>query len=111
MRLVIRKRLHDFLSSPGRADAEKPLRLWCGIVTAAAWKNPADVKATFGKRADFVQTRRTENTVVVFDVAANKLRIIAAVHYLADHAEKGRVYVLRILTHEEYDEESWKDEL
>jgi hypothetical protein len=28
-----------------------------------------------------------------------------------EHPEKGRVYVLRIMTHEEYDERRWKDEL
>lgn len=81
------------------------------IVKAAVWNNPADVKATFGHRVDFVQVHRARNTVAVFDIANNKYRLIAHMHYLTTSPAKGRVYVLRILTHREYDQDKWKDEL
>lgn len=111
MRIISRRRLVEFWTARNRRDAEPELRLWMSVVKAAAWTNPADVKATFGHRVDFVQVRRTKNTVAVFDVANNKYRLIAHVHYLATRPAKGRVYVLRILTHREYDQDKWKDDL
>jgi len=111
MRIISKKRLAEFWSAAGQKDAANALRHWHNVVSTAAWKTTADVKQTFGKRVDFVQTRRTGNTVEVFDIAANKYRLIAHVHFLPRHPEKGRVYVLRIMTHAEYDKEKWKDEL
>jgi mRNA-degrading endonuclease HigB of HigAB toxin-antitoxin module len=80
------------------------------MVIGAAWKTPVDVKATFGQRVDFVQTKNN-HAVTVFDVSNNRCRLISAIHYLDKHPSKGRVYILRVLTHEEYDFEHWKDEL
>lgn len=111
MRIISKKRLEEFWSVSGQQDAAKPLMHWHNLVSTAAWRTTAGVKQTFGKRVDFVQTHRTGNTVEVFDIAGNKYRLIAHVHFLSRHPEKGRVYVLRIMTHVEYDEESWKDEL
>ena len=42
----------------------------------------------------------------VFDVGGNKFRLIAKVSY-----EKGKVYVLRVLTHKQYDAKKWKADL
>jgi mRNA-degrading endonuclease HigB of HigAB toxin-antitoxin module len=64
------------------------------------------VKATFG------QTDRTKvrsgQTVCVFDIGGNKFRLVAFVSYA-----KGKVYVLRVMTHKEYDKgnQQWKDHL
>jgi mRNA interferase HigB len=44
--------------------------------------------------------------VAVFDVGGNKYRLIAALHY--DYA---RAFVLRVMTHREYDKARWKEEL
>jgi mRNA interferase HigB len=44
--------------------------------------------------------------VAVFDIGGNKFRLIAAIHY-----NKQIVYVLRILTHREYDDQKWKRDL
>lgn len=105
MRIISRRRLREFWSSPGRADARNPLRQWYANTASAVWKNPADVKKTFGASVDFVQVA-SGNTVSVFDIAGNKYRLIAAVHY-----DFGRVFALRVLTHEEYDSNRWKREL
>jgi mRNA interferase HigB len=59
---------------------------------------------------DFVKTRRTRNTLPVFDIAGNKYRLIAAIHYVEERPGRGRVYVLKIMTHKECDEDRWKDE-
>lgn len=86
-------------------DAEKELRTWIRITDAATWLSPADVKRQFGARADFVKVA-SGNTVVVFDIANNHYRMIAAVHY-----DFPRVFVLRIFDHKEYDKDKWKEEL
>jgi mRNA interferase HigB len=110
MRIVSKKRLKDFWSLPGRKDAKGALLEWQEDVRLALWQTPADVKATFGKRVDFVKSRRTRNTLPIFDIGGNKYRLVAAIHYVKDRPGKGRVYVLKIMTHEEYDDDRWKDE-
>lgn len=110
MRLISRKRLRDFWSQPGRADAREPLLAWQEDVELAVWQTPADAKATFGKRIDFVKTRGTRTTVAVFDIGGNKYRLVGAIHYLQAYPRKGRVYVLRVMTHEEYDDDAWRDD-
>ena len=42
----------------------------------------------------------------MFDIANNRYRMIAAIHY-----DFPRVFVLRIFGHKEYDKNYWKDEL
>ena len=103
MRIISKTRLKEFWAE--HADAEKELIKWHTVTGQAKWANPADVKQSFGVRVDFVKVN-SGNTVAVFDIANNNYRLIAAVHY-----DYPRVFVLRILTHEEYDENKWKDEL
>ena len=45
-------------------------------------------------------------TATVFDIGGNKYRLVCKIEYA-----KSRVYVLRPMTHEEYDRENWKDEI
>jgi len=108
MPVITKKPLVEFWQKNART--EKELTKWYNIVVAAAWRNPADVKVTFGPLADFVQTNNG-NPVIVFDAANNRCRLITAIHYLKNFPVKGRVYILRVLTHDEYDLEHWKDEL
>src|ERR1700722_1859446 len=78
MRIIKLSTLRRFwLRNP---DAEKELRTWIRITSAARWTSPAGVKQHFGARADFVKVD-SGNTVVVFDVANNKYRMVVAVHY------------------------------
>jgi mRNA interferase HigB len=44
--------------------------------------------------------------VYVFNIERNRHRLIAAIHFNTE-----TVYVLRIMTHKEYDRDRWKDEL
>jgi mRNA interferase HigB len=74
------------------------------VVLAAAWRGPADVRRTFND-VDAVKVA-SGNTVYVFNIQRDAHRLIAAVHY-----NTGLVFVLRLLTHREYDLEHWKDEL
>lgn len=97
-------------AKPSQRDAETPLKEWYATTLEAEWANPADVKATFGKRVDFVQSDNG-NDLVVFDILSGHYRMIVAIHYLTHHLKKGRVYVLRIMTHKEYDKNHWKRDL
>ena len=111
MRIISLTRLKEFWEArPEQANAERPLRQWHGVLKSAAWKTPADVKRTFGKNVDFV-TVASGNTVAVFNIHGNAYRLIGAIYYLPANTAKGRVYVLRVLTHQEYDENRWKAEL
>ncbi len=40
----------------------------------------------------------------VFNIAGNKVRLIAAVHY-----NRSKIYIRHVLTHEEYDAGKWKE--
>jgi len=108
MRVITKKRLEEFWLLYPRT--KKELVIWHDMTVGATWKTPAEVKAAFGQRVDFVQTKNN-HAVTVFDVSNNRCRLITAIHYLSKHPIKGRVYVLRALTHQEYDLEDWKDEL
>jgi mRNA interferase HigB len=111
MRIISETRLREFRESkPERRNAEKPLVIWRDVVRESAWKSPADVKTTFGKNVDFVSSHRGSE-LAVFNIHGNTYRLIAAIHYLRRHFRRGRVYVLRIMTHAEYDENRWKVEL
>jgi mRNA interferase HigB len=73
--------------------AEGPLRGWFAVVSHAAWKGPADVKAMFGTGVDFVADNR-----LIFDIGGNKYRLVVHVAYRFK-----RVLVKFIGTHKEYD--------
>ncbi len=103
MRVISKTRLREFWEK--RPDAGKELTTWYLAASKALWKIPAEVKQSFGVRVDFVRVR-SGNTVAVLDICNNKYRMIAAIHY-----DYPRVFVLRVLTYQEYDEEKWKDDL
>lgn len=73
--------------------AEGPLRAWFAVVSRAAWKGPADVKAMFGASVDFVADNR-----LIFDIAGNKYRLVVHVAYRFK-----RVLIKFVGTHNAYD--------
>jgi mRNA interferase HigB len=81
-----------------------PLDEWFRLTEKADWRNFSDVRQNFGQ-TDVVKVK-SGNTVCVFDIGGNKFRLVAKVSY-----EKGKVYVLRVLTHKEYDTDKWKADL
>ena len=87
-------------------SAGAALEDWYKITRRATWRNFSDVKATFGQ-TDQAKVRSGQ-TVCMFDIGGNKFRLVAFVSYA-----KQKVYVLRVMTHKEYDKgnERWKDEL
>ena len=108
MRILSVTRINDFCET--NPKAAKEMKTWIGIVKSSGWKSPADVKAAFGSRVDFVAVG-SGATTFVFDITNNKWRMITAIHFVAKKPIAGRVFVLRILTHAEYDTNKWKQEL
>lgn len=94
MHVISKKRLRAFWAS--HPDAERPLRRWFKIVEDASWESFADVRNTYA-HADQV------GKFTVFNIAGNKYRLIAAIHF-----NRGKVFVRKVLTHVEYDQGDWK---
>jgi mRNA interferase HigB len=74
------------------------LSAWHKDVEHADWTKWADVKAMY-RSADQV------GDCVVFNIGGNKYRLIARIRY-SSH----KVYVLKVLTHKQYDAGKWKRE-
>jgi mRNA interferase HigB len=92
MRVIALSRLRDFWQTPGREDAEVPLRAWFREARLARWRSPVSVKAAH-RNASILHDGR-----VVFNIAGNKYRLVVWINYA-----HGVVYVRFIGTHREYD--------
>lgn len=93
MWVVSLKRLREFWAI--LPLAEVPLRGWFTQTSAAIWRNFGDLRGTFPS-ADSV------GNCTVFNIAGNKYRLIARVFHTSH-----KVYVLRVMTHAEYDLKDW----
>src|SRR5258708_33856145 len=102
MRVISKKRLMDFWEILPAARAT--LEQWYKVVRGAKWVHFAELRKTFN-HAD-VATTDKGHPVVIFDVGGNKYRLIASLHY-----DRNICYVLRVLTHKQYDANQWKKEL
>lgn len=95
MHVISLRPLREFWSV--HAEAEARLRAWYKTVSTGTWATLSELRATFGRATDVYED------MTIFDVGGNNYRIIAGVDY-----EKQIVYVKHVLTHAEYDRESWK---
>jgi mRNA interferase HigB len=79
-------------------EAEMPLRQWHKITAAASWHNLADVRTSF-RHADIV------GVCTVFNIKGNDYRLVVFISY-----EKQKIYVLKVMTHREYNKGKWKND-
>ena len=100
MRAISKSRLVQFWEMPGCEDAEGPLRAWYTHVShrSVDWSSWSDIKQ------DFASASHVGNCVV-FNIGGNKYRLITRVLFLSH-----KVFILKIMTHREYDDGKWKDE-
>ena len=100
MRVISKTRLRQFWEQPGHEDAEGPLRAWYAHVNSktVCWQSWANVKADFAS-ASIV------GNCVVFNIGGNNYRLVTRILYPSQ-----KVFVLKMMTHEEYDEDKWKEE-
>ena len=96
MRVISKARLLAFWQS--ESNAEGALRAWHSHVShkSVAWHAWADVKSEFGS-ASLV------GNCVVFNIGGNKYRLITRILYTSQ-----KVFILRVMTHDEYDQDKWK---
>jgi len=95
MNVISYKRIQQF--SLVHRDAEIPLRAWYTTAKRANWQNLAELKGVYPS-ADLV------GRYTVFNIKGNKYRLIARIVYRSQS-----LFVVTILTHEEYDLGRWKE--
>ena len=100
MRVISKARLKQFWQVPGNQDAEGPLRAWHTHVNnrTVAWRSWGDVRAEFGN-ASLV------GNCVIFNIGGNKYRLVTRILYPSQ-----KVFILRVMSHAEYDKGNWKQE-
>ena len=100
MRVISKARLKVFWEGPGCGNSEGPLRAWYTHVNShtVAWQSWADVKGDFG-------TASLVGNCVVFSIGGNKCRLATRILYPSQ-----KVFVLKVMTHGEYNLNRWKDE-
>ncbi len=94
MEILNSRVIKQFISE--HADAEAPLNDWVTKTRAAEWKNNADVHKTFNN-ADHLGEQK-----FIFNIGGNNFRLAAMVWVFQE-----RVYILKIMTHAEYDKEKF----
>jgi mRNA interferase HigB len=94
VRVLGERKLFEFANK--FSDARSPLRNWQTVIRAGSWKNPAELKSTFGS-VSFVEDR------TVFNIGGRKFRLISVIDYALQTA-----LVTHVLTHKEYDKGGWK---
>ena len=95
MRVISRKPLREFADIHG--DAEGPLQDWYRVAKRSQWTNLMEVRKTY-PHADAV------SEFTVFNIGGNKYRLATSIHY-----RTGRIYIHRVMTHEEYSKGAWKN--
>ena len=89
-----RPRLLPAHDSPGRLERRTRCLVLHGVPREPSNPSADPVRVTSGR------------TVVVFNIAGDRYRLLTAIHY-----NMRKVFILRFLTHAEYTRETWKDEL
>jgi mRNA interferase HigB len=81
--------IEDFKASD--ADSRTPLDNWQKLIESSTWRNAPELQSTFAKTS-------YKKPNYVFNVGGNNYRVLAAVSFLT-----GRVTVLKVGTHADYD--------
>jgi mRNA interferase HigB len=94
MRIIDRKMLESFYQT--YPDSEKPLLVWYKLMKQNTYSNLVELKQV-------IPSVDQVGRATVFNIKGNDYRLIAAIHY-----NTKIVYTLEVMTHEEYDKETWK---
>lgn len=92
MRIVSHRKLVEFYSSSGHADAESALEQWYDVAENAVWHNLSDIKK------DYPATDYVGNQHYVFNIKGNKYRLVVVVKFTIGH-----IFIRFVGTHAEYD--------
>jgi mRNA interferase HigB len=97
MHVIAKPALIDFWTK--HPDAQSPLQAWYRLMENEVFRDFNDLRAIFAS-ADHV------DGLTVFNIGGNKYRLIAAIHY-----NRQKVHIRSVLTHAEYDRNTWKRRL
>ncbi len=92
MRVIAKRTLREFYQQPAYGDAKGPLEAWHAEAIKANWKTPHDIKAQFGSASII------SDSLVVFNIAGNKYRLVVDIDYV-----RQAMFVKFVGTHKEYD--------
>ena len=95
MHVITRKRLNEFAEK--YPETKTALANWYRLMNQNTFDSFAHLRSKFSS-ADQV------GRLTVFNIGGNKVRLIAAVHY-----NRKKIYIGGVLTHEECDENKWKE--
>jgi mRNA interferase HigB len=94
MHVISRKALCEFWEQ--HPDSKSSLTRWANAMEKNSFNSFSQLKQAI-PTADLV------DNFIVFNIAGNKYRLIASIHF-----NRGKVYVRQILTHRDYDKGDWK---
>lgn len=95
MRILTRARIEQ--AKKDYPDSATSLDTWHDLITENSFNNFIELKQVFGNKVDVVCKG------FVFDISGNKYRLAASIHFNTQ-----MVFIREILTHAEYDQETWK---
>ena len=90
MRIIAKRTLREFWTH--HPDTENPLKEWYQEAARADWENPHSIKSQY-RNASILKNGR-----VVFNIAGNKFRLVAAIAYRYQ-----TLWIRFIGTHKQYD--------
>lgn len=94
MRIIAKSRLMALATAYG--DCTRQVWNWYSIAAKANWHNLSEVRQTF-RHADLVGDK------TVFNIKGNDYRLIVYIRY-----DAGIIYIKDLLTHAEYNKNTWK---
>lgn len=95
MHIISRKQLNEFTEK--HSEAKQSLARWYRLAKRLDFSSFAELRETF-PAADQV------GKLTVFNIGGNNIRLITAIHY-----NRKKIYIRAVLTHNEYDEQRWKE--
>ncbi|MDZ4288997.1 MAG: type II toxin-antitoxin system HigB family toxin [Prosthecobacter sp.] len=102
MRIIKPPRLLEFAREHPKSASS--LLHWLGVAKRAKWRNLSQTRADF-PHADEVRVS-SHRPVTIFNISGNAFRLITAIHY-----DTGKLFILELLTHAEYSNNTWKNRL
>jgi len=94
MNVISYRRIREFIEK--HPDADASLNAWYKTARRANWQNLAEVQLRY-LHADLV------GRYTVFNMGHNKYRLITRIVYRSQ-----TIFIIAVLTHEEYDKDKWK---
>lgn len=95
MHIITRKRINEFVTK--HPNSKPGLAHWYRTIKSATIRSFVELRTLFPS-ADQV------GKLTVFNIGGNTARLIAAIHY-----NRQKLYIRAIMTHEEYDNNTWRE--